>query len=766
MTRRRATTARRRKKSNVSFWNMLFGSTTKSKKSVMYLEIKESVLREIYAIVFTAIAILTILSINSQLGVVGDVWVRFLQPIFGWGIYVFPAVLFCIAFCLFFSEKIIFHTTKLVGIGLFFSTLLGLIHFSVDMNEIYSVAQMGEYGGYVGFVMSFLLKSTFGSMGTLVVYCAFIFISLLLVFEFSIGDILKSMTIKVQSKEDALDKEVDKVVMNKAEKLAFSKNSDLPVAGLKQAVGSVKSAFGVSMVKSVDKKGEPSIKIHKGNEVSNTVSKRKKVIPVQQDMMKVNKIFKDFKWEYPSMDLLDAEQSVIHASDEVLKVDAEKIRQKLLQFNVPVTMKDVHVGPTVVQFTLRPHEGVKLTKITSLKNDLAMALSAKSIRIEAPIPGKGLVGIELPTQERATVHLREIMESAEFRKIKSSLKMPLGRDVTGKPIIADLISMPHLLIAGTTGSGKSIAMNNFLVAMLYQNSPKDLKLILIDPKRVELTAYDGIPHLLTPVITNPEKAATALRWVVAEMNKRYSIMANLKQRNIDEFNNVCKKEDKMSRIVVVIDELADLMMAASKEVEASICRIAQMARAVGIHLIIATQRPSVDVITGLIKANVPARIAFAVASQIDSRTILDSGGAEDLLGKGDMLYLASGSKKLCRVQGIFVSTKEVERVTNRIKLTEDPQYVEEVTSNVTQGVELNGIPTSKFVDKAEVSGGDEELIERAKDVIRETRKASTSLLQRRLKLGYARAARILDEMEDRGYVGPSRGAKPREIFFE
>jgi len=428
-----------------------------------------------------------------------------------------------------------------------------------------------------------------------------------------------------------------------------------------------------------------------------------------------------------------------------------------MQFGIDVTMKDVNIGPTVLQYTLQPHEGIKLNKITTLKNDLALALAAKSIRMEAPIPGKSLVGIEVPNEKRMIVHLKEMLESEEFKSINSKLRLVVGRDVSGAPVIDDLTSMPHLLIAGATGSGKSVGMNTFLISLLYQNSPEDLKFIMIDPKRVELTTYNGIPHLLTPVITDPEKAHSSLKWAVAEMNRRYKELSEKKYRNIEEYND--GEEKKMHKIVIVIDELADLMMQASKkETEALICRIAQMARAVGMHLIIATQRPSVDVITGVIKANIPTRIAFTVTSGVDSRTIIDTVGAEDLLGMGDMLYLPGNMSRPIRVQGVYVSSKEIERVTNRVKLTIEPSYDESITETQTDsGPGMVG------------AGGDgssqDDLYDNAIQVIKDTGKASASLLQRRLSVGYARAARILDILEEHGLIGPANGAKPREIYL-
>ncbi|MEK9132402.1 MAG: DNA translocase FtsK, partial [Patescibacteria group bacterium] len=468
------------------------------------------------------------------------------------------------------------------------------------------------------------------------------------------------------------------------------------------------------------------------------------------------------EWKFPPLDLLENPLAADAVDDDFLKENAEMIRTKLEQFGIDVTMSDVHVGPTVIQYTLKPQEGVKLSKITTLKNDLALALAARAIRIEAPIPGKALVGIEVPNEQRTIVRLREILESDEWNELpNSSLRIPLGRTVSGKPMVVDLSGMPHMLVAGATGSGKSVGMNSILLALLYQNSPQDLKFIMIDPKRVELNTYNGIPHLLTPVITDLEKAAIALKWAVAEMNRRYIVLSETGHRNITDYNDNPKMEEKLPKIIVVVDELADLMMAAGKEVEASICRIAQMARAVGMHLLIATQRPSVDVITGLIKANIPARVAYAVTSGVDSRTILDAIGAEDLLGQGDMLYISGQMSKPVRIQGVYVSSKEIEKVTNRVKLTIEPEYDDRITSPEVARQHVQGLPNVKG---GMMSSGNDPLYDKALALIIDSRKASASLLQRRLEVGYARAARILDEMESNGVIGPVRGAKPREIF--
>jgi len=473
------------------------------------------------------------------------------------------------------------------------------------------------------------------------------------------------------------------------------------------------------------------------------------------------------EWIPPSLEILKETKSKITVDEKILRTQADAIREKLEQFNIEVAMRSVHVGPTVTQFTLEPAPGVKLTKITSLKNDLALTLAAENIRIEAPISGKSLVGIEIPNQKRAIVGMREILESDVWDAQKSKLKLAMGRDVAGKPIVVNLAKMPHLLIAGKTGSGKSVAMNTFLCSLLWQNSPDNLRMILVDPKRVELKPYDNIPHLLTPVIVEPEKCVSALAWAVAEMNRRYRQLSEIGVRNLEEFNEK-EPEKKEPYIVIVIDELSDLMMVAGKDVEAAICRIAQMARAVGMHLMVATQRPSVDVVTGLIKSNLPSRVSFKVSSGIDSRTIIDQIGAEDLLGFGDMLYLDGNSGTLSRIQGIYISNEEIERITNHIKL-QFPEMVandhinEEITQQSIEGMAKGGVLTAgspKTVSDEDL----DDRFEEAVDLVLQNQKASASFLQRQMEIGYARAARILDQMETKGIIGPVKGSKPREIF--
>ena len=428
----------------------------------------------------------------------------------------------------------------------------------------------------------------------------------------------------------------------------------------------------------------------------------------------------------------------------------------------------IHRGPAVTQYEVQPAAGVKVSKITGLADDIALALAAEGVRIEAPIPGRAAVGIEVPNSNRDTVSLREILESDLFRNSKSKLAFAVGKDIAGNAIVGDVAKMPHMIIAGATGSGKSVCTNSIILSILFHATPDEVKLILIDPKIVEFRIYEGIPHLLIPVVTDPKKAAGALNWAVQEMLRRYQQFAAQNVRDIYDYNSKAAQPDseldKMPQIVIAIDELADLMMAASKEVEDAICRLAQMARAAGMHLIIATQRPTTDIITGLIKANIPSRIALSVMSQIDSRTILDMGGAEKLLGHGDMLYFPNGMPKPIRVQGCFTSTKEIEAVVEFVKSQAQTEYSHEIMEEVEQNIPVTKGEKSGS-DAAPEPGSDADLIEQAIEVVVLAGQASTSSLQRRLKLGYARAARIMDELEQMGVIGPSEGAKPRQVLM-
>ena len=467
------------------------------------------------------------------------------------------------------------------------------------------------------------------------------------------------------------------------------------------------------------------------------------------------------EYKYPDIEFLNKSgDKSTGMSKEQLTRNAQKLISTLGEFGVEAEIVSIQEGPAVTRYEIRPQIGVKISKILSLSDDVALRMAAKTIRI-APVPGKTVIGVEISNQKVMPVMVRDVIDSAEFSGHKSKVSFALGKDVAGTTIVGDIATMPHVLIAGSTGSGKSVCINALITSILYKSSPEDVKLIMIDPKVVELSVYNGIPHLLIPVVTDPRKAAGALNWAVMEMLNRYKLFERSHVRDLESYNEVQKMsgEDVLPKIVIIVDELADLMVASPKEVEEYICRLAQLARAAGMHLVIATQRPSVDVITGLIKANVPSRIAFAVKSQIDSRTILDMGGADKLLGKGDMLYAPIGESKPIRVQGAFISTKEVEKIVSFLKETAEVNYDEDILGHI----ELTG---GKDGPKPTDDSGDaDEMLSQCIEFVVDLGEASVSKLQRRFKLGYGRAARIVDQMEERGVVGPSEGSKPRQVLL-
>ena len=486
-------------------------------------------------------------------------------------------------------------------------------------------------------------------------------------------------------------------------------------------------------------------------------------------------------YDSPPIDLLtQGKHASVAGAETELRESSACLLDTLDSFNIEAQIIGIVRGPSVTRFELTIPRGIKISRITALADDIALSLGAANVRI-APIPDKVAVGIEVPNKTVNTVFIRECIGSPAFANAKSRLSFAVGKDITGKPVIGDIAKMPHMLIAGTTGSGKSVCINSMLISLLYKSTPEEVRLIMVDPKMVELGNYNGIPHLLIPVVTDPKKAAGALNWAVGEMERRYKLFADHQVRNLVGYNDLMRSEKAkaeqtedghpeqyqvLPQIVIVIDELADLMMVAAKEVENSICRIAQKARAAGMHLVVATQRPSADVITGIMKANIPSRIAFAVASQIESRIILDTTGAEKLIGKGDMLYAPLGEGKPTRVQGCFISNEEIEAVIARIKETSTAEYSEEILEHIEQQAEQVGNNKGGGSSGTNDLGDDEdELIEEAIEVIMDCRQASTSMLQRRLKLGYSRAARIIDQIEDRGIIGPSEGSKPRQILI-
>ena len=488
--------------------------------------------------------------------------------------------------------------------------------------------------------------------------------------------------------------------------------------------------------------------------------KKKAVLQLEHSV-----IVEDEHYEYPPVEILSKPaKKTLKGGAKALTDTAARLQKTLYSFGVSAKVENVSVGPAITRYELKPAEGVRVSKIANLADDIALNLAAETIRIEAPIPGKQAVGIEVPNQEKEAVHLREVLDSTEFTESKSKLSIALGKDVAGNIQLADIAKMPHVLIAGSTGSGKSVCINTIITSIIYHAKPSEVKFVMVDPKVVELSVYNGIPHLLIPVVTDPRKAAGALAWAVQEMDDRYNKFASKGVRDLSGYNKAIEKDEevgKMPQIVIIIDELADLMMVAKNDVEDAICRLAQKARAAGMHLVIATQRPSVDVITGLIKANVPSRIAFAVSSQVDSRTILDSVGAEKLLGKGDMLFFPSGASKPSRVQGAFVSDDEVEKIVDFIKSNGTATYSEDILESIE-----NSNKTDKEIaqEKDQDDDTDPFLMDAIQTVV-ETGQASTSFIQRRFKVGYARAGRIIDQMEERGVISGYQGSKPREVLM-
>jgi S-DNA-T family DNA segregation ATPase FtsK/SpoIIIE len=657
------------------------------------LRIAPETLREIGAVLSILLGILIILSLVGAAGSIGHPLSHSFKLLIGYATILIPFLLMFVGGRILFAENNEVSRTSFIGILLFILSFAAFLHLFVDAGAARSMADRGLGGGYVGYGGSYALEQFLSISASVVLLIALMAISVLLATNTRFRSIV------------------------------------LWARGLH---GEAKEA---------------EVKINEPTPASVTPPPARTLRGQEAALVSASE--GDDEWPLPPLSLLENETT--RADSGNVRANAATIQKTLSDFGVDVQMLDVNVGPTVTQYTLKPAQGIKVGKITNLSNDLALALAAHPIRIEAPIPGKSSVGVEVPNRKAAIVRLKELLESPEFQNKSSKLTLAVGRDVSGQTMIADLEKMPHLLIAGATGSGKSIGINSMLFSLLYQNSPRELRLILVDPKRVELSNYNGIPHLLTPVITTPEKTVSALRWSVAEMERRYQTFAEVGKRNISEYNRTA--DARMPYIVIVIDELADLMAVAASEVEGLIIRLAQMARATGIHLIVATQRPSVDVITGLIKANITSRIAFAVASQIDSRTIIDMGGAEKLLGNGDMLFLAGDISKPRRIQGAYISEKELGGVTDYLKKQEEPTYNDEVL---------------KMPSKVSVGGAggaiDDDLFDDAAEIAIRTGKVSASLLQRRLRVGYARAARLLDLMEERGVIGPPDGAKPREVL--
>jgi S-DNA-T family DNA segregation ATPase FtsK/SpoIIIE len=666
----------------------------------------------------------------------------------GYAVFVIPALFVYVAVEIFRAED-----NRLPFI-MKFATASAIVWFSA----LFGLVKNGDgkaTGGLLGdFINNFVLALVNSGIAAFI-YLLLIFITLLFILRVSPFTIIKK--IWELARRDTAEQDANINVMRNA----------AAVDGSKPSIGNFVLNAGVPTLDSGESGGG---KKKSGLSLKGGQGMRDKAAEDQAAFVTVI----DPDWKAPSLDLLENKQSPADAGD--VQQNAMIIKDTLSEFDIDVEMEGANIGPRVTQFTLRPPSGVKLTRITALETNIALNLAAQSLRMEAPIPGKKAVGIEVPNRKAADVRLYSVLSSRQWAQKSEPLSFAIGKDIAGDVMIGELNKMPHLLIAGQTGSGKSVMINTMLTSLLYHNSPSDMKLILVDPKQVEMAPYQDIPHLLTPVITEPDKTISALKWAVNEMQKRYTLLAENKVKDIKSYNQKIRaagtkimvadehgipqehENGAMPYIVIVIDELADLMMAASRDVEALIVRLAQKARAVGIHLVLATQSPRVDVITGLIKANIPARIAFTVASQVESRIILDQLGAEKLLGQGDMLLLTASMSKPKRVQGAWVTESEVSKIADYLRMQSPPQYNDEV---VSLPVQLNG---KGGVVMDFDSDGEDDLYRDAVQVVIDSGKASTSLLQRRLRIGYSRAARIIENMEDQGIVGPADGSRAREVL--
>lgn len=680
-------------------------------KKHFHLILPEESKRKIGGVLVFILTIIVILGFFDLAGKAGKSIILGLSFLIGKVTFLLPLILVLVGLIFFFTTY-----RKFLG-GITLATVL-LILGSSGILE--SLSPGLKEGGYLGYLAGPLLEF-FGFWVTQIIFGGIIIIGSLIFWY-----LIRQPTVKIKEEKKSSLAEIPEAKPSLVQKIFAPK-------------------FKIQKI-------EPKIK-----EVS---------IKVQPEELESKPVIQKEEYHPISLDLLEEDKGSPTAGDT--KTNSLIIKKTLENFGIPVEMSEINIGPTVTQYTLKPTEGVKLSKITTLSNDLSLALAAHPIRIEAPIPGKSLVGIEIPNSVRAKVRLKNMLSNSDFQNSASSLTIALGRDVSGRAIYADLARMPHLLVAGSTGTGKTIFLNSLILSLLYQNGPRFLRLILIDPKRVEFSVYNGLPHLLTPVIYDAQKTINALHWLTSEMEKRFDLLSVEKARDIGSYNeNVLKHDGRepLPYIILIIDELADLMAAKGRDIEAGIVRLAQMARAVGIHLVVATQRPSVEVITGLIKANITSRVTFQVASQIDSRTVLDMAGAEKLLGLGDMLFVSAEIAKPKRIQGAYISEKEVRKVVNYIKSELPETKVEEVLENHL-AEDLEKTLTTPKTEIENFYGGEDPLYEEAKRIVIEARKASSSLLQRRLRIGYARAARLIDILEERKIVGPGEGAKPREILIK
>ena len=785
---------------------------------------KKKTVSKIDLVVITLIVFSVLLAvlIYTKSGLIGLKLNEVLGGIMGVMQYVLPIGIFAISIKLAcegretLTSKLIQYGVFLISLAIVFSVFqisAGELQSNKELSEVvkdaYFLGTQSKGGGAIGAVAAIPLAKLLGDVGALILCIGIAVVLLVFTFGINLSDMISQMVEKMQERrEERLEEKEQRIKLReqsaeretvaqrrkreREERLAQKELEKQAMQEKNPMENQIKINFGGRIIDEPEKTGlkkydhsgedlEPLTKNTKKAKTNITMSdvqpdvlennlfrqeeeqkeeKKKEVLQLEHAM-----VVEDEHYEYPPLELLGKPtKKALRGGAKALTDTATKLQKTLYSFGVSAKVENVSVGPAITRYELKPAEGVRVSKIANLADDIALNLAAETIRIEAPIPGKQAVGIEVPNKEKEAVHLREVLDSQEFKENKSKLTIALGKDVAGNIQLADIAKMPHVLIAGSTGSGKSVCINTIITSIIYNSKPSEVKLVMVDPKVVELSVYNGIPHLLIPVVTDPRKAAGALACAVQEMDDRYNKFASKGVRDLKGYNNAMEKENeagKLPQIVIIIDELADLMMVAAKEVEESICRLAQKARAAGMHLVIATQRPSVDVITGLIKANVPSRIAFAVSSQVDSRTILDSVGAEKLLGKGDMLFFPAGAPKPSRVQGAFVTDDEVEKIVDFIKSNGTATYSEDI---------LETIENSNKTDKelAQEAADDDETDPFLMDAIQtvvETGQASTSFIQRRFKVGYARAGRIIDQMEERGVISGYQGSKPREVLM-
>ncbi|MFC1708509.1 DNA translocase FtsK [Candidatus Omnitrophota bacterium] len=723
---------------------------------------KERIIEEVIGIVFLALAILVFLSLISYtpqdlswhtadpnvpvrnfINVFGAYLSGVLYFAFGHASYLIPLILFIFSIKWFKRIEVSVGAARAIGLVicfLAFSSLFAVFAAADNAIRFYR-------GGIIGLVFSDFLINYFGRIGAYVIIIALGLLSMPLVAEISIVplfSLFKQFSFFITSLGSRIKKMgLPQIALPKFKAGPATKKIHISNSKIKPKIAAfVNNGKTASEPKISIPEIKPKIQIAKPE------SKQKEASSIKDRPIRE---VDDENYVLPSLDLLDSPPplSMRQLKDD-LGANANILTDTLSDFGISVRVSNVERGPVITRYELEPAPGVKIQKIVTLSDDISLALKATSVRIVAPIPGKSAVGVEVPNSKSSMVFLKEVLSVPEFQKTKSKLTLALGKDIAGKPVIADLGEMPHLLIAGTTGSGKTVCVNSIIMSMLFNATPSEVKFLMVDPKMVELAPFNGLPHLLCPVVTQAKKVSSALNWVVKEMDGRYQLLAKEGVRNIEAYN---QKKQRLPYIVVIVDELADLMMIAANHIEEAITRLAQLSRAVGIHLILATQRPSVDVITGVIKANFPARISFKVASKVDSRTVLDMNGADKLLGRGDMLFLKPGDAKVTRAQGSFLRDNEIENTIEFICNQAEPVYDEEII---------------KTQEKSDIIGHFEkdELFDTAVKLILESQHASVSILQRRLRLGYTRAARLIDMMEEEGIIGPFRGSKPREILAD